>query len=180
MEVTDLPSIDRSEFQSVVLGIRVYNVHPELTNFSDQLNTYVNNGGNLVMQYNTASRSVRAMTLGPVPFELSRKRVTEEDAPVTFLAPEHPIMTSPNVIGQEDFENWVQERGLYFADKWDASYTPLFSWADKDSDPVNGALIVTEYGKGQFVYAGISFFRELPNGVIGAYRLFANILSYRP
>jgi len=89
-------------------------------------------------------------------------------------------MNHPNKITEADFKDWVQERGLYFADNWDKSYTPLLSWADKGEDPVKGALIVTKFGKGQFVYSGISFFRELPNGVIGAYRLFANILSYQP
>ena len=133
------------------------------------------------MQYNTASRSAdNRKTYGPYPFELSRNRVTEEDAEVTFLAPKHQIMTSPNVITQADFDNWVQERGLYFANNWDENYAPLFSWADKGEEPQTGALIVAKYGKGQFVYSGISFFRELPNGVVGAYRLFANILSYTP
>jgi hypothetical protein len=89
-------------------------------------------------------------------------------------------MNSPNKITQTDFENWVQERGLYFANNWDKQYTPLFSWADQGEESQTGALIVAKYGKGQFVYSGISFFRELPNGVIGAYRLFANILSYEP
>ncbi|MDG1331726.1 MAG: PIG-L family deacetylase [Crocinitomicaceae bacterium] len=179
-EVKDIPSIDFSKYQTVVLGIRIYNVHPELFNYTNQLNSYVENGGNLVMQYNTASRSIREKKFGPVPFELSRNRVTEEDAVVTFLAPDHQIMTSPNAITKADFDNWVQERGLYFANNWDENYTPLFSWADKGEDAQTGALIVTKYGKGQFVYSGISFFRELPNGVIGAYRLFANILSYQP
>jgi LmbE family N-acetylglucosaminyl deacetylase len=179
-EVNDIPSIDFSKYRSVVLGIRIYNVHPELTNYSERLNSYVENGGNLVMQYNTASRSIKGFEFGPYPFELSRNRVTEEDAGVTFLAPKHQIMNSPNKITQADFDHWVQERGLYFANNWDENYTPLFSWADKDEDPQTGALIVAKYGKGQFVYSGISFFRELPNGVIGAYRLFANILSYQP
>lgn len=179
-EVKDIPSIDFSKYQSVVLGIRIYNVHPELSNYSERLYTYVENGGNLVMQYNTASRSKKGQQFGPVPFELSRNRVTEEDAEVTFLEPKHQIMNSPNKITKADFENWVQERGLYFADNWDEKYTPLFSWADKGEDPQTGALIVTKYGKGQFVYTGISFFRELPNGVVGAYRLFVNILSYQP
>ncbi|MFT7614162.1 MAG: LmbE family N-acetylglucosaminyl deacetylase [Parvicellaceae bacterium] len=179
-EVNDLLNIELSQFQTVVLGIRIYNVHPELSNFQNQLNDYVKEGGNLVMQYNTASRSLKGKTYGPTPFELSRKRVTEEDATVKFLAPKHAIMNTPNKITEADFEDWVQERGLYFADNWDKSYTPLLSWSDQGEDPVEGALIVTKYGKGQFVYAGISFFRELPNGVIGAYRLFANILSYQP
>lgn len=177
-EVSDLSSLDLSEFQSVVLGIRIYNVHPELRNFDTKLFDYVKQGGNLVMQYNTASRRATDETYGPLPFELTRNRVTEEDAEVNFLAPNHPIMTTPNELTKEDFDNWVQERGLYFAGNWDESYTPLFSWADKGEDEQKGGLIVTKYGEGQFVYTGISFFRELPNGVEGAYKLFANILSY--
>ncbi|MEN8787839.1 MAG: LmbE family protein, partial [Flavobacteriales bacterium] len=117
-------------------------------------------------------------TFGPIPFELTRKRVTEEDAEVNFLEPKHPIMTTPNKLTKKDFDNWVQERGLYFAGNWHESYIPLFSWADKGEEEQKGALIVTKHGKGQFVYTGISFFRELPNGVEGAYKLFANILSY--
>lgn len=179
-EVSDLATLDLSEFQSVILGIRIYNVHPELHNFDAKLFEYVSNGGNLVMQYNTAGRSSSGKTFGPIPFELSRKRVTEEDSKVTFLAPDHQIMNKPNKITQADFNDWVQERGLYFADNWNEAYTPLFSWNDTGEDPVNGALIVAKHGKGQFVYTGISFFRELPNGVEGAYRLFANILSYQP
>jgi LmbE family N-acetylglucosaminyl deacetylase len=179
-EVKDIPSIEFSNYQSVVLGIRIYNVHPELLNYSERLNQYVENGGNLVMQYNTAYRSLEGEQFGPYPFDLSRNRVTEEDAEVTFLEPKHQIMNSPNKITKADFDNWVQERGLYFANNWDEKYTSLFSWADKGEDAQTGALIVTKYGKGQFVYSGISFFRELPNGVVGAYRLFANILSYQP
>lgn len=177
-EVSDLASLDLSNYQSVVLGIRIYNVHPELENFDQKLFEYVKKGGNLVMQYNTASRRATGTTFGPVPFELTRNRVTEEDAKVKFLEPNHPIMTTPNKLEKADFDNWVQERGLYFAGNWDASYTALFSWADKGEDDQKGALIVTKYGEGQFVYTGISFFRELPNGVEGAYKLFANILSY--
>ncbi|MEN8927310.1 MAG: hypothetical protein ABF240_00425, partial [Flavobacteriales bacterium] len=177
-EVSDLAGVDLSQFQSVVLGIRIYNVHPELRNFDTKLFDYVKKGGNVVMQYNTASRRKTMKPFGPVPFELTRKRVTEEDAKVKFLAPKHPILNTPNKITKDDFENWVQERGLYFAGNWDKSYTPLFSWHDKGEDDQEGALIVTKYGEGQFVYTGISFFRELPNGVEGAYRLFANILSY--
>jgi hypothetical protein len=180
-EVSDIPNINFNKYQSVVLGIRIFNVHPELSNYTDRLNEYVKNGGNVVMQYNTASRTPeKGVAYGPYSFELSRNRVTEEDAAVKFLAPKHPIMTTPNVITEKDFENWVQERGLYFAANWDENFTPLFSWADKGEEAQTGALIVAKYGKGQFIYTGISFFRELPNGVVGAYRLFANILSYQP
>ena len=130
------------------------------------------------MQYNTASSSIRDKEFGPLPFKLSRNRVTEEDAAVTFLQADHPIMTTPNKLSKKDFDGWVQERGLYFANDWNEAYTPLFSWHDKGEEGQDGALIVAEHGKGQFIYTGISFFRELPNGVPGAYRLFANILSY--
>ena len=179
-EVSDLATLDLTGYQSVVLGIRIYNVHAELHNFDQKLFDYVEQGGNLVMQYNTASRSAADKKFGPVPFQISRKRVTEEDSDVRFLAPDHPLMNTPNKITYEDFHNWVQERGLYFADNWDKSFTPLFAWHDKGESDVEGALIVAKHGKGQFVYTGISFFRELPNGVEGAYRLFANILSYQP
>ncbi len=179
-EVEDLSDIELSNYNSVVLGIRIYNVNPQLMNFHEKLFNYVHKGGNLIMQYNTASRSIRDNEFGPYPFKLSRKRVTEEDATVTFLYPDHPILNLPNKITKDDFEGWVQERGLYFAGEWDENYTPLFSWSDKGEDPVLGGLIVAQYGKGQFVYTGISFFRELPKGVVGAYRLFANLLSYKP
>ncbi|MFT5779005.1 MAG: LmbE family N-acetylglucosaminyl deacetylase [Crocinitomicaceae bacterium] len=178
VEVNDLANLDLSQFQSVVLGIRIYNVHPELTNYTDKLNGYVEQGGNLIMQYNTASRAVAALSFGPVPMNIGRERVTDENAAVAFLAPDHTIMNVPNKITQEDFQGWVQERGLYFAKEWDEAYTPLFSWSDRGEDPVKGALLVLKHGKGQFIYTGISFFRELPNGVLGAYRLFANMLSY--
>ncbi len=178
-EVDALPDITLSDYQTVVLGIRIYNVKPELNNFSERLYKYVEDGGNLIMQYNTASRSMRGQKFGPYPFELSRNRVTEEDAEVTFLKPDHPLLNVPNKITKTDFDDWVQERGLYFANNWDENYTPLFSWSDEGDDPQHGALIVANYGKGQFIYTGISFFRELPNGVIGAYRLFANMLSYQ-
>jgi LmbE family N-acetylglucosaminyl deacetylase len=178
-EVADLATIDLASYQSVVLGIRIYNVFPELKNYDAKFFEYVANGGNLIMQYNTASRRATNSNFGgPIPFELSRNRVTEEDAEVTFLSPKHPLLNKPNKITSADFENWVQERGLYFADNWDKQYQPLLSWHDEGEEPQKGALIVAKHGEGQFIYTGISFFRELPNGVEGAYRLFANLLSY--
>ncbi len=180
-EVSDLATLDLSAFESVVLGIRIYNVHSDLHNYTDKLFSYVNGGGNLVMQYNTASRfSDGQLYGGPLPFEISRDRVTEEDASVTFLQPQNAIMTTPNKLTQADFENWVQERGLYFAANWNEAYTPLFAWNDQGEDARTGALIAAQYGKGRVIYTGISFFRELPAGVEGAYRLFANLVSYEP
>jgi LmbE family N-acetylglucosaminyl deacetylase len=179
LRVKDLSHTDLSQYQSVILGIRIYNINPELSNFNQKLEKYVSNGGNLVMQYNTASRSSPNKKYGVLPFEISRNRVTDENAAVTFMAPKHNIMNYPNKITEQDFDGWVQERGLYFANNWSKEYTPLFSWHDENEDAQKGALIVANYGKGQFVYTGISFFRELPMGVEGAYRLFANILSYK-
>ena len=179
-EVADIANVDLSVFQTVVLGIRIYNVFPELKNFDDKLFEYIKNGGNVVMQYNTASRWVRSGTFGPYPFELARDRVTDENAAVTFLDSKHPLLNTPNKITKADFKNWVQERGLYFATNWSDEYKPLLSWHDKGEAPVLGGLIVAKYGKGQFIYTGISFFRELPNGVSGAFKLFANLLSYQP
>lgn len=177
-EVADLSNLDLSGYQSIVLGIRVYNVYPELANYNAKLYEYVENGGNLIMQYNTASRSISDQEFGPKPFQLSRNRVTQEEAEAKILVPDHPVFNSPNKITPEDFDGWVQERGLYFAGEWDSSYTPLISWSDDGEEPVEGGLIVLKHGEGQFIYTGISFFRELPKGVIGAYRLFANLLSY--
>ncbi|MCH2234666.1 MAG: PIG-L family deacetylase [Crocinitomicaceae bacterium] len=177
-EVKDLADLNLSTYSTVVLGIRIYNVFPELTNHDEKLFSYVENGGNLIMQYNTASRSAADKTYGPFPFKLTRNRVTEEDAPVTFLEPDHPILNSPNKITTADFENWVQERGLYFAGDWSSEYKALFGWHDEGEEDQTGALIVAQHGKGRFIYTGISFFRELPKGVAGAYRLFANLLSY--
>ena len=177
-EVADLSNLDLSGYQSIVLGIRVYNVYPELANYNAKLYEYVENGGNLIMQYNTASRSISDQEFGPKPFQLSRNRVTQEEAEAKILVPDHPVFNSPNKITPEDFDGWVQERGLYFAGEWDSSYTPLISWSDDGEEPVEGALIVLKHGEGQFIYTGISFFRELPKGVVGAYRLFANLLSY--
>lgn len=179
-EIKDLSSIDLNQFQSVVLGIRIYNVSPELKNFNDKLFDYVKNGGNLVIQYNTYSRNAPNEKYGgPIPFEITKNRVTEEDAPVKFLLPEHPILNTPNKITLEDFDHWVQERGLYFAGNWDSSYQPILSWSDQGEEEQKGAIIVSNFGKGQIIYTGISFFRLLPAGVEGAYRLFANIISYK-
>ncbi len=178
IEVEDIKTASLNDFQTIVVGIRAYNVKPELDFFHQQLMDYVSQGGNLIVQYNTSSKSVKEMQLGPYPFDVSRGRVTEEDAKVSFVNQKHPILNFPNKIAEKDFENWVQERGLYFADNWDAKYETLLSWNDKGQESLEGALIVAKHGKGQFIYTGISFFRQLPAGVEGAYRLFANMLSY--
>ena len=165
------------QYPAVIVGIRAYNVLDNMKFHHKVLMEYVENGGTVVTQYNT-SRRLKAEQLGPYPFKLSRKRVTDEYAAVKILDPDHPILNYPNKITEKDFENWVQERGLYFPDEWDSNYTPLLSSADVGEDGLQGGLLVADYGKGKFVYTGYSFFRELPAGVPGAYRLFANLISY--
>lgn len=170
-----LPS-DLTPYDAVVIGIRAANVHDDLPSIKPQLDTYVKNGGTLVMQYNTAGR-FNSDALGPLSITLSRKRVTDENAPVTFLTPNHKVLTTPNRITQDDFKDWVQERGLYFPTSWDPAFTPILGMNDAGEESTNGSLIVAPYGKGHIAYTGLSLFRELPAGVPGAYRLLANLLS---
>ncbi|EWH13413.1 LmbE family protein [Cellulophaga geojensis KL-A] len=165
-------------FDAIVVGIRAYNVVDQLKFKQHFLLDYVKNGGNLVIQYNTAGRSKLGVdNLAPYPLELSRDRVTNEFAEVTILAKDHPVVNTPNKITPNDFNNWVQERGLYFPNKWGKEFTPILAMADKGEEAKKGSILIAAYGKGNYVYTGISFFRELPAGVPGAYKLFANLLS---
>lgn len=173
-----LGQTDLSAFDAIVAGIRAYNTVEELKFQQPRLLEYVNNGGTLVVQYNTnRGLVIPDKEIGPWPMELGRDRVTKEDAEVRFLIPDHPLLNYPNKITPRDFEGWVQERGLYFVSNWDERYQALFSANDPGETPKNGALLVTEYGKGHFIYSGLSWFRELPAGVSGAFRLFANLVS---
>lgn len=169
------------KYDAIVIGIRAYNTTEELKDLHPVLMKYVEEGGTLVVQYNTQSRDMVLpdSLIGPYPFKLTRDRVTVEEATPTFLAKDHPLLNTPNKITAADFEGWVQERGLYFCGSLDARYTPLIAWNDPGEQPLNGALITCDYGKGRYVYTGISFFRQLPAGVPGAYRLFANLVSRR-
>ena len=165
-----------SRFDAIVIGIRAYNT-VEALNFKQQLLfDYIAQGGNMIVQYNT-SRDIIIDTIAPYDLELSRDRVTEEDASVRFLNPTHELLNYPNKITDTDFNNWVQERGLYFPNKWSKEFTPILSMNDKGETPKDGSLLVAKHGKGYYIYTGLSFFRELPEGVAGAYRLFANMLS---
>ncbi len=166
-------------FDAIVVGVRAYNTQDWLKYRHSKLMEYVEKGGVLITQYHTPWRMV-VPQLGPYKFEISRDRVTVEEAPVKFLKPEHPLLNYPNKITEKDFEGWVQERGLYFADKFDEQYETIFSCHDPDEKPLEGALIAANFGKGRFIYTGFSFFRELPAGVTGAYRLFANLLAKEP
>jgi LmbE family N-acetylglucosaminyl deacetylase len=165
-----------SNFDAIVMGIRAYNIVEALKFKQKFLLDYVNEGGNLVIQYNT-SRGLKVDNLAPYDLKLSRDRVTDENALVSILEPNHPILNFPNKITSQDFEGWVQERGLYFPNEWSEEFTPLLASNDKGETSKEGALLVAKYGKGNYIYTGLSFFREFPAGVSGAYRLFANLLS---
>ncbi len=172
----DVKRANLARFDAIVLGVRIYNVHPDrIGAWYPELLAYAQEGGVVVVQYNT--------TPGPKPDQLphslnvSHDRVTDETAPVRILVPDHPVLNSPNRITAADFEGWVQERGLYFADKWDPGWTPILSSNDPNEKPLDGGLLVTPVGQGWFVYTGYSWFRELPAGVPGAYRIFANMIS---
>ncbi|MBL0128745.1 MAG: PIG-L family deacetylase [Flavobacteriales bacterium] len=170
-----------AKYDAIVVGIRAYNTEKAMAAFNPTLMRYVESGGTVVAQYNTRSSDMVLpdSLFGPYPFKLTRDRVTVEEAPPTFLDPKHPLLNSPNTITVADFDGWVQERGLYFCGSLDPHYTPLIAWNDPGEEPLNGGLITCDYGKGRYVYTGISFFRELPAGVPGAYRLFANLISNR-
>ena len=163
-------------FDAVVVGIRAYNILDEMKFKQKFLLDYVKEGGNMVVQYNT-SRGIKTDNIAPYELQLSRDRVTDENAEVRILEPNHPILNFPNKITTQDFEGWVQERGLYFPGEWSEEFTPLLAMNDKGESSKEGSLLVAKYGKGNYIYTGLSFFREFPAGVSGAYRLFANLLS---
>ena len=174
IDVKNINETNLKDFDAVVVGIRAYNTLPELQFKQKYLLEYVKNGGNMIVQYNTNRRvDVKA----PFELKLSRDRVTDENAKVTMLAKDNSILNYPNKITETDFNGWVQERGLYFPNKWSSEYTPILSMNDKGESAKKGSLLIAKYGKGNYVYTGLSFFRELPAGVSGAYKLFANMLS---
>ncbi len=172
----DITEANLKQFDAIVVGIRAYNTVPELAFSQTALNNYVSNGGTLVLQYNTSHRMV-TKDIAPYQITLSRDRVTDEFSEVKILEPDHTILNSPNKITLADFDNWVQERGLYFPSEWADEFKPILGMNDKGYPQTKGSLLVAKHGKGYYIYTGLSFFRELPAGVPGAYRLFANILS---
>jgi LmbE family N-acetylglucosaminyl deacetylase len=181
-EVVNLPAdqlltTDLSRFDAILTGIRAYNTEKGLVSGNPALLKYVENGGKLIVQYNTNGDMVLPQ-IAPYPLTFSRFRVTEENASVTFADKTHPILNSPNLLTARDFEGWTQERGLYFASEWDSHFTPILAWNDKGEAVQQGGLLAAKYGKGSYIYTGISFFRQLPAGVPGAYRLLANMLAW--
>jgi LmbE family N-acetylglucosaminyl deacetylase len=172
----DISAEHLKRFDAVVVGIRAYNTVEELKFKQQLLFDYVNQGGNMIVQYNT-NRRLKVDQLAPFDLKLSRDRVTDEFAEVRLLAADHEVLNRPNKITTADFDGWTQERGLYFPNAWSNEFTAILSMNDKDETPKAGSLLVAKYGKGYYVYTGLSFFREFPAGVSGAYRLFANMLS---
>ena len=167
---------DLSGYDAIIVGVRAYNVDPRLAIEQPRLLEYVKNGGNLVVQYNNSNGLV-TQHIGPYPFKVVNERVTDENAKITILDPDNPVLNYPNKIGQADFDGWIQERGLYFTKDADSQYQRVLKMADPGEGSKDGALITTQYGKGRFIYTSLAFFRELPAGVPGAYRLFINMLS---
>jgi len=173
---SDITAENLSSFDAVVTGIRAYNTDDWLKYKQNTLLNYVYQGGTLLMQYNV-TRNLVMDNLGPFSFDISHDRVTVEDAPVTFLLPDHPVLNYPEKITESDFSGWVQERGLYFADKWDSNYETPLACNDPGEEPKPGGLLIAKYGNGTFIYTGYAFFRQLPAGVPGAFRLFVNLIS---
>ncbi|VXB00732.1 LmbE family protein [Flavobacterium sp. 9AF] len=173
---TELQFENLTKFDAIILGIRAFNTIEDLKFKQKELFKYVENGGNLIVQYNT-NNGLLTNEVAPYELSISRDRVTNENAIVTFLDPKNPVLNTPNKITAKDFENWVQEQGLYYPNKWDNAFTPILSAADEGEEQKQGALLVAKYGKGNYIYTGLSFFRELPEGVSGAYRLLVNLIS---
>ncbi|NJB70167.1 LmbE family N-acetylglucosaminyl deacetylase/signal recognition particle subunit SEC65 [Saonia flava] len=178
IDVNSIQEGTLSKYDGIVVGIRAYNVVSELKFKQHFLLDYVKEGGNLILQYNTSGRNgLNVENLAPYPLKVSRDRVTNENSNVTILAKNHALVNFPNPITQKDFDGWVQERGLYFPNEWGEEFTSIFSMSDEGESVKEGALLVAPYGKGNYIYTGLSFFRELPAGVSGAYKIFANMLS---
>ncbi len=176
LENKDLELENLKKYEAIVVGIRAYNTRDELKFYQKNLFDYVENGGTLVVQYQTSGEMV-VKDLAPFPMKIGRARVTDETAEIRFSLPDHVLLNSPNKLTSKDFEGWVQERGLYFASEWDAKFAAPISLNDPGEPAANGSILVAQFGKGQYVFTGISFFREMPFGVPGAVRLFANLVS---
>ena len=175
LEPKDLTAANLKKFDALVVGIRAYNTVDRLKTQQSEILKYIEAGGNVVVQY-TVNRGTVMPEIGPYPMTLSTDRVTVEDAPVTLT--KHPLLAAPNKITEQDFKGWVQEQGLYYPSKWDPKYQTVISSSDPGEAAKESAILVTDYGKGHYIYTGLSLFRELPAGVPGAYRIITNMISY--
>jgi LmbE family N-acetylglucosaminyl deacetylase len=175
LSAEDLASGALGRYDTIVVGARAYEFRPELVANQQRLLDYVREGGTLIVQYHTLASEGVAFT--PYAAKLSRARVVDATALVTVLEPGHTIFRWPNLITEKDFSGWIQERGLYFLEQWDEHFTPLLESHDPGEPPQRGGMVIATYGKGTFVYTGYAWFRQLPAGVPGAFRLFANLIS---
>ena len=179
LNAADLASSNLDQFGAIVIGIRASAVREDLKTYNKRLLEYVERGGTLVWQYQTPEFDDAAY--GPYPYQMGRnpEEVSEEDSKITVLAPAHAVFHTPNKITENDFKNWVEERGSKWLVSWDERYTPLLETNDRGQAPQRGGLLIAQYGKGHFIYAGYAFYRQLPAGVEGAFRLFANLISLK-
>ncbi len=175
----EVRSGDLDRYDTIVLGIRAYETREDLRSSNERLLEFARRGGTVIVQYN--QYQYPAGGFAPLPVEIARPhdRITNPQAEVTLLEPDHPALTSPNRLSAEDFEGWVQERGLYFLSRWDDGYMPLLEMADPGEDPKRGSLLVTQLGEGAYVYTGLALFRQFPAGVPGAFRILVNLVSLR-
>ncbi|MCB9251191.1 MAG: PIG-L family deacetylase [Flavobacteriales bacterium] len=178
LDLNDIANGNLKEYPTLITGVRAFNTHRELIQYKNKLMEYVAQGGNLIIQYNTNSwAGPLKETIGPLPFNITRTRVTDENATAIFLEPEHKVLNTPNKITSEDFKGWIQERGIYFAGDIDSSYQCPLGFSDKGEEIEKGSLLILPYGKGHYSYTGLVFFRELPAGVPGAFRLITNLIE---
>ncbi len=175
---SDIDDMNLDRFDAIVMGVRAYNTRNRLSVDQLKLMNYVKDGGTLVVQYNTSFDLV-VDNIGPFPLTLSHDRITVEEVPITFVNPALPLLNYPNKISRADFEGWVQERGLYFANKWDPKYQAVLSGNDPGEKPLEGGMLYADFGKGVYIYSGYSWFRQIPAGVPGAFRIFVNMISAR-
>ena len=176
LTATDLASTDLSRYDVILLGVRTYAARPDLITYNQRLLDYVKNGGVMIVQYNTPEFD---HNFGPYPYKMGQEpeEVTDEGSQVAILDPQNPLFTWPNQIGEADFRNWIEERGSKFMTSWDSHYESLLETHDPGQAPQKGGLLYTKYGKGIYIYCAYAFYRELPEGVPGAYRLMANLVS---
>jgi hypothetical protein len=174
---TDFQNINYiNSFDAIVVGIRAYNVNEDISTIHPLLMKYIENGGSVVVQYHT-DKNLISNNIGPYPLSLSRNRITQEDAPTTILNAKHRLLNYPNKIVAKDWDNWVQERGLYYPNTWDKNYQTLIQHQEFNEKPLESGILYTQYGKGHYIYTPLAFFRQLPDGNAGAIKLFINLLS---
>jgi hypothetical protein len=183
LSVDEVKTADLQKYSSMIVDNRVYESTPGLIESNQKLLDYAKNGGTLIVFYhksfewNPDERRKRPQ-LAPYKLILGDERITDENAPITFLEPQHPLLNFPNKMGQEDFANWIQERGLYYPKEWDPQFHALLQSNDPGEGPLKGGLLVADYGRGRYIYTSMVWYRELRAGVPGAYRMLANMISY--